>query len=113
MPSKKFIFFCCMYKWLILVSKITLMPRFCTIKIVNKKLCWVKMNDVQNGIGVKNMPDLVRKEIRGIFGTKIPTKDQVKKYKRRENELHNNSNATFAYVRSDLMSRIIKNCRGE
>ena len=62
MPSKKFIFFCCMYKWLILVSKITLMPRFCTIKIGNKKLCWVKMNDVQNGIGVKNMPDLVRKK---------------------------------------------------
>ena len=66
------------------------------------------MNDVQNGLGVKNMSDLVRKEIHGIFETKNPTKDQVKKYKRHENELHNNSNATLVYVRSDLMSRIIK-----
>ena len=87
--------------------------KVCTIKIGNKKLCWVKMNDVQNGLGVKNMPDLVRKEIHGIFESKNPTKDQVKKQKRRENELDNNSNATFVYVRSDLVSRIIKNCRGE
>ena len=71
------------------------------------------MNDVQNGLGIKNMSNLVRKEIHGVFETKNPTKDQVKKYKRRENELVNNSNATFVYVRSDLMSRIIKNCRGE
>ena len=39
----------------------------CTIKIGNKKSFWVKMNDVQNGLGVKNMSDLVRKEIHGIF----------------------------------------------
>ena len=71
------------------------------------------MNDVQNGLGIKNMSNLVRKEIHGVFETKNPTKDQVKKYKRRENELVNNSNATFVYVRSDLMSRIIKNCRSE
>ena len=71
------------------------------------------MNDVQNRLGVKNMSDLVRKGIFGIFETKNPTKDEVKKYKRRENELHNSSNATFVYVCSDLMSRIIKNCRGK
>ena len=59
------------------------------------------------------MSDLVRKEIHGSFETKNPTKNQVKKYKRHENELDNNSNATFVYVRSDLMSRIIKNCSGE
>ena len=62
------------------------------------------------GIGVKNMSDLVRKEIRGIFRTKNPTKDQIRKYKRREKELDHNS---FVYVCSELMSRIIKNCRGE
>ena len=55
----------------------------CTIKIGNKKSFWVKMNDVQNGLGVKNMSDLVRKEIHGIFQTKNPTKDQVEKFKRR------------------------------
>ena len=71
------------------------------------------MNDVRNGLGIKNVSDLVRKEIHGIFETKNTTKDQVKKYKRRENELDNKSNATFVYVLSDLMSRIIKYCRGE
>ena len=71
------------------------------------------MNDVQNGLGVKNMSDLVRKEIHRIFETKHPTKDQVKKYKRRENELDNNFYATFVSVSSDLMLRIIKSCRGE
>ena len=87
--------------------------KVCTIKIGNKKLFWVKVNDVQNGLGGKDMSVLVRKEIHSIFETKNPTKDQVKKYKRHENELHNNSNATLLYVRSDLMSRIIKNCRVE
>ena len=56
--------------------------KVCTIKIGNKKLFWVKMNDVQNRFGVKNMSDLVKKEIHGIFEPKNPTKDQVKKYKR-------------------------------
>ena len=59
--------------------------KVCTLKIGNKTLSWIKVNDVQNGLGVKNMFDLVRKEIHGIFDTKNPTKDQVKKYKRHEN----------------------------
>ena len=37
-----------------------------TIRVSNKKLLWVRMYDVQEGIGVKNTPDLVRKEI-GVF----------------------------------------------
>ena len=37
---------------------------------VNKKLFLVKMIDVQKGLGLKNMPDLVKKEICGIFETK-------------------------------------------
>ena len=69
--------------------------------------------DIQEGIGVKNMSDLVRKEIRGIFRTKNPTKDQIRKYKRREKELDHNYIATFVYICSDRTSRIVKNCRGE
>ena len=84
-----------------------------TIREANKKLFWVRIYDVQQEIGVKNMPDLVRKEIRGIFRTKNPTKDQIRKYERREKELDHNSTATFVYVRFDLMSKTIKNCRGE
>ena len=43
----------------------------------NKKLLWVRMYDLQEGIVVKNMSDIVRKEILGIFRTKYPTKDQI------------------------------------
>ena len=42
------------------------------------------MYDVQEGIGVKNMSDLVRKEIWGIFRTKNQKKDQIRKHKRHE-----------------------------
>ena len=53
--------------------------KVCTMKIGNKKLLWVKMNDVQNVLGVTDMSDIVRKEILGIFETKNRTRDQVKK----------------------------------
>ena len=53
--------------------------KVCTMKTGNKKLLWVKMNDVQNVLGVTDMSDIVRKEILGIFETKNRTKDQVKK----------------------------------
>ena len=41
---------------------------------VNKKLFLVKMIDVQKGLGLRNMPDLVKKEICGIFETKSSIK---------------------------------------
>ena len=36
------------------------------------------MKDVQNGLGVTNMSDLILKELYGIYKTKSPTKEQVK-----------------------------------
>ena len=47
---------------------------------VKKKLFWVKMIDVQNGLGLKNISDLLRKEMYGIFETKTITEEQKKKY---------------------------------
>ena len=38
------------------------------------------MIDVQNGLGIKNMPDLVRREMRSIFETKDFTEEQNNKY---------------------------------
>ena len=84
-----------------------------TVRVGNKKLFWVRIDDVQEELGVENMSDLVRKEVHGLFETKNPTKDQIRKCKRSENELDCNSAATFVYIRSDLMSGIIRNCRGE
>ena len=52
-----------------------------TIRVGNENLFWAKMCDVQAGLGFRNMSDLMRKEIWGIFETKNPTKDQIRKYK--------------------------------
>ena len=52
-----------------------------TITVGNRELFWVRIYDAQKGMSVKNMSDLVRKEIHGIFETKNPTKNQIRKYK--------------------------------
>ena len=63
-----------------------------TIKVNNKKLFWVKMTDVQDGLGIKNISDLLRKEIFGKYydeeqSIKYLTKEQIRKFKRSEAEL--------------------------
>ena len=50
-----------------------------TIKINNE--IWVSMKDVGSAVGVKNISDLVLKEIYGICETKNPSKEQVNEYK--------------------------------
>ena len=91
-----------------------------TIKVNNKKIFWVKMTDVQDGLGIKNISNLVRKEIfgkyyDGVQSIKHLTKKQIRKFKRSEAELDKKnvyaSNIT-KYARSDIMEKIIKNCRG-
>ena len=85
---------------------------------------WVSMKNVHDGLGVKNMSDLVLKEIHGICETKNPTKEQIKKYKMTErkffekyanlseDKLSKKSNKN-AYVKNDVMTTVIKRCRGE
>ena len=85
---------------------------------------WVIMKDVGSGIGVKNISDLVLKEICGICETKNPAKEQVNEYKMTERKIYkkfdnlsekelNTKNNKKAYVRNDVMTTIIKRCRGE
>ena len=50
-----------------------------TITVKNEELFWVKMIDVQNGLGLKNISDLLKKEMYGIFETKNITKEQKKR----------------------------------
>ena len=85
-----------------------------TVKIGNKELFWIRMIDIQNGLGLKNMSDLVRKEIHGIFSTDKPTNKQIKECKRSLQELTKCTmdDSKIKYVRSDLIERIAKNCRG-
>ena len=40
---------------------------------------WANMKNVQDGLGVQNISDVVLKEIYVIYKTKKPTEDQIKK----------------------------------
>ena len=86
-----------------------------TITVKNKCFFWVKMKDVQDGLGVKNMPQFIRHEMCGIFETNDLTKEQKNKYIKTEKEISKtleNDPRNCKYARSDIMEKIIKNCRG-
>ena len=42
---------------------------------------WTSRKDSGSGMGVKNISDLVLKEIHGVLKTKDPTKEEINKYK--------------------------------
>ena len=82
------------------------------------------MKDVGSGMGLKNISDLVLKEIYGIFKTKNPTEKQVNEYKMTKRQIFkkftnlsekelNTKNNRKTYVRNDVMTTIIKRCSGE
>ena len=85
-----------------------------TITVKNKTLFWVKMMDVQKGLGIKNIHDLARKEVCGIFETKNFIEEHKRKYIRTERKISKTltDDSKFKYTRSDLIEKIIKNCRG-
>ena len=71
-----------------------------------------------------NISDLILKEIYGICETKNPTKEEVNEYKMRKREIYkkftnlskkelNAKNNKNSYARNDVMTTIIKRCRGE
>ena len=47
---------------------------------------WVIMKDVKEGLAVKNMSDLVLKEIYGVYKKRNFTKEEIKCYKMHERE---------------------------
>ena len=46
----------------------------CTITLSNRELFWARIHDVQEGLCVKNMSDLVRKKFMVFLRLKIPQK---------------------------------------
>ena len=93
-----------------------------TIQVKND--LWVSIKDVGNGLGVKNISDLVLKEIYGIYEKRKLTKEEIKCFKMtereifkkfdnlNEDELNTKSNKNV-YVKNNIMTNIIKHCRGE
>ena len=85
---------------------------------------FAKMKNVEDGLAGQNISDLVLKEISGIYRTKNLTKQQIKKYKINEKEIFkkydnlneyelNAKNNREVYAKNDVMSTVIKRCRGE
>ena len=85
---------------------------------------WESMKDVESGMGVKNISVVVLKEIYGICETKNPTKKQINEYKMTEREMYekfsnlskdelNTKSNKNIYVKNNVMTTIIKRCRGE
>ena len=72
------------------------------------------MKNVHCRLCIKNINDLLRKEICGRFGTKDLTEKQKVKYIRSEYQITKSfkDSDLYKYAKNKLMEKIIKNCRG-
>ena len=94
------------------------------LKIKETDELWVSMKNVGAGLGVKDISDLVSKEIYGIYEKQELTKEETKYYKMTEreiyekfdnvskNELNTKSNKSV-YLKNIVMTNIIKHCRND
>ena len=94
------------------------------LKIRKTDELWVGMKDVGVGLGLKSISDLFLKEISGIYEKKELTKEETKCYKMTEREIFkkfdnlnedelNTKSNTNIFVKNNIMTNIIKRCRGE
>ena len=94
------------------------------LKIRKTGELWISIKDVGDGLGVKNISDLVLKEIYGIYEKKELTKEETKCYKMTEREIFekfgklsedklNTKSNKNVFVKNTIMTNIIKNCKGE
>ena len=95
------------------------------LKVRKTNEIWVSMKDVGSGMGIKNIfDDLVLKEIHGTCKAKNLTKEKINEYKTTEREIYkkfsnlsedelNTKSNKNIYVRSYIMTNIIKHSRGE
>ena len=85
---------------------------------------WISIKDAGDGLGVKNISDLVLKGTQGIYEKKKLKKEEIKCYKMTEKEIYekfdnlnedelNTKSNKSVYVKNNIMTNIIKHCRGE
>ena len=93
------------------------------LKIEKTDEIWPSMKDIGIGLGVRNISDLVIREIRCIYEKK-ELKEEIKNYKMTEKEVYkkfdnlsedelNTKNNKNTFVRNNVMTNIIKHCRKE
>ena len=111
MPSKKKIFFLCMYKMFKVTAKAFAKNCVHTIKVNktdNKSVLWIKTIDIQNRLDVKNIHNLVDKEIKGKSKTNNLTDEQIKNYKIQGSELIDGEK--FMYAHDGVIIPVIMHC---
>ena len=121
---KNIIYFFCIYQ-MYLISAEGYKKAGVNLLIIKKTgEIWTKMKDIQNGLGVQNISDLVLKEMYGIYKTKSFTKERIKKCKMTKREIFENfdnlsedelnaKNNKDIYAKNDGMTIVIKRCRCE
>ena len=75
----------------------------------NKSVLWIRIKDIGKKLGVKNIADLVDKEIKGKSESNYPTKQQIRKYKRHGSEFIENEK--FMYANEYILVPIIMHCK--
>ena len=94
------------------------------LKIKKTNEIRASMKDSGEGLGIRNISDLVLKEIYGIYGRKQLTKEEIKNYKMTEREIYekfdnlskeelNTKSNKNVYIKNSIMKNIIKHCKGE
>ena len=89
--------------------------RVCSLRVQKTGEIWARRKYVGSDMGVKNITDLVLKEIHGVLETKNPTKEQFNKNKETERETYekfgnlsedelNTKRNKNVYVRNDVIT---------
>ena len=88
MSSKFFFFFFCIYKMYLISTERCKNAN--VYHLIERKTgeIWASIKDSGSGMCVKNISDLVLKEIHGVLKTKYPTKEQTNEYKMTEREIY-------------------------
>ena len=68
-------------------------------------MLWIKMIDIQKKLDVKNIHDLIDKEIKGKCKTNNPTNEQIKNHKTQASKLIDGE--TFVYVHEGFIIPVI------
>ena len=114
----KIIFFLCIYKIDLISAEGYKNAGVQFLKIRKTDELWVGMKDVGVALGVKNISDLVLKEIRGVYEKKELKKEETKYYKMTDrkifkkfdnlnnDELNTKSNKSI-FVKNNIMTNII------
>ena len=78
------------------------------LKRGKESILWLNIKDIGRELDVKNIFDLVNKEIKGKFETNYPTVQQIRKNKRHGSEFI--KDIKFMYAHESIIMSIIMHC---